>query len=929
MAKRRKKVYPNEQNAENVYARFKELHGKPDKKRKDVLYLLSSYSNFLGRCIVTDPGILDYVGDCEDIDTQKSPQSFLSDALGLLNESGGGNGFFSQLRRHKYREFSRIIYRDLEGIAPFAEIMEELSDLAGSVVEAALQCHAAELGLGPDAPFTVLGMGKLGGRDLNLSSDIDIVYYYDNDVDPEPYFKLAERITKSLSALTEDGFLYRVDIALRPGGSKSPIALSIDGALEHYFYWGDTWERAAMIKARPVAGDIALGERFCSEIEPFVYKKNLDFASIEDLKDMKLKLDRIHKTGDVKLGKGGIREIEFFVQALQLVNAGALPELRSSLTLQTLERLKKLKIISGEVQKNLNDSYLFLRRVEHYIQLIDERQTHRLPTNTEGMENLARMMRMDSLERFKREFESCTDRVSGIYNGLFHEPSEKVEQVGEEFWRLADFFTDGHIEEAEALKSLGDLGFKNPERAVELIETLLDPRRGGLTQKGRSLTKKVIPAFLSRVIKSPDPDSVLRTLERFISTIGLRTNIYAILSENPDIFELLAKLFSTSGFLANFLVKHPEYLDVITLRGARKEFESVEKMLESLENMLGEARDYENKLDILRRFKNVETLKICLQSLNHEVDAVYIGKYLSLIADAILQAGLKVAAEEAGIKPKMLSKMVVLGLGKLGGMEMSYNSDLDIIFVYDDKEHVQYSRWGQRLISVLSIPTGEGFAYKIDTRLRPSGMSGALVSSLDSFQKYHEKGAALWERQALIRSRCSAGNPELGDTVMKMIEYFVYEKPLGEGFDGEIDRIRARMETELAKESPHKFNLKTGRGGAVDIEFIVQMLQLRHGREHQSIRRQNTLDALGGLEEADLIDKQTYGVLKGGLVFLRTLENLLRLYHDRSTNELRKEDFDTLAVEMDLGTGGDELRMLYLEKTGEIREIYESFFSRN
>ena len=255
MARRRKKVYPNIQNAENVCTRFTELHGKPDKKRKDILYLLSSYSSFLGRCIVTDPGILDYVRDCEDIDAQKSPQSFLTDSLGLLNESRGGDGFFPKLRRHKYREFSRIIYRDLEGIAPFAEIMEELSDLAGSVVEAAFRCHAAELGLSPDTPFTVLGMGKLGGRDLNLSSDIDIVYYYDNGIDPEPFFKLAERITKSLSALTEDGFLYRVDIALRPGGSKSPIALSIDGALEHYFYWGDTWERAAMIKARPVAGD--------------------------------------------------------------------------------------------------------------------------------------------------------------------------------------------------------------------------------------------------------------------------------------------------------------------------------------------------------------------------------------------------------------------------------------------------------------------------------------------------------------------------------------------------------------------------------------------------------------------------------------------------------------------------------------------------
>ena len=384
------KVLPDPENAENVIKRFIEVHKSISPHRKDLLYTLSSYSRFLGRVIIKDPEILDILVKTEFVQRKKTLEQALQDSTRIRESSNSPEEFMAQLRRYKYREFSRIVYRDIMNMGSFEETMEELSDLASSVLEAAFRFFEKELKATSHGKFVIMGMGKLGGMELNLSSDIDLIYIYQTtrkqDPSPElrtgPFFKIAERITRALSSVTEDGFLYRVDLGLRPGGGKSAIALSFDGALEHYFYWGDTWERAALIKARPVAGDISLGDDFNKEIEPFVFRKHLDYTSIEDLKDMKAKLDRLHKVRDVKLGKGGIREIEFFVQALQLVNGGAIKELREKNTLMALERLSERKIIEDEVFQSLSSCYLFLRKVEHAIQLADELQTHKVPEDS-------------------------------------------------------------------------------------------------------------------------------------------------------------------------------------------------------------------------------------------------------------------------------------------------------------------------------------------------------------------------------------------------------------------------------------------------------------------------------------------------------------------------------------------------------------------
>ncbi len=920
----RRVVLPDEENARRVLDRYVELYGEPPARQREALYLISSFSNFLGRAILRDPELLAWVVRDEQLEGAKPRHAALGDVHTIVEHASTPQELFSRLRRYKYRELARIVLRDIVGRTTFADTMRELSVLASSIIDGACSYLSDALGARGRGRFAVVGMGKLGGWELNLSSDVDIVYFYRDAPSPEVFFKLAEQLTRSLSAITEEGFLYRVDLGLRPGGTRSPIAVSADWALDHYFYWGDTWERAALIKACPVAGDIELGEEFCREIQPFVYRKHLDYSSIEDLKEMKTKLDRLHESRDVKMGKGGIREIEFFTQALQLVNGGAVKELRCQSTLEALTRLRGLGLLDEEKYELLREAYLFLRRVEHNLQLVDEVQTHKLPRGEAGLGRIARMTGFSSVSGFVAAYERHTSLVSELYDGLFHEPSRVVEEESREFWRLADFLTGGATEE-EALAALAGMGFKNPAAALELIEVLLDPKRGSLTPKGRSLAKKVIPALLKRVITSRDPDAVLRNVERFVSSVGWRSSVYSVLYENPHILQLLAKLFSASGYLTSFLINHPEYLDLIALKTVRREHRTRQEMLDELKEALRQESDYEEKLNVIRRFRNAETLKLCLRDLNNEVDPLYVGSYLSMLADAIVQAGVIVAGEGMGLDEEEVSRMVVLGMGKLGGEEMGYNSDLDIVFVYDGTEHERYSKLAQRLISVLSLTTIEGYAYKIDTRLRPSGRAGTLVSSLHSYTVYHEKKAALWERQALIKARPVAGRSELAEAVMRVVEHCVYEQPLEEGFYEEIDSMRRRMEREIARESDDKLNLKTGRGGMVDVEFLVQMLQLKYGRRHRSLRVQNTLRALDELYKWGVVDEAAHRVLREGLLFLRRLENRLRLLYNRSMNDLHPRDFADLASEMGTEGDGRRLKEEYLERTRAIRGVYERY----
>lgn len=927
-----KVLYPDEQAAQLSVDRYLEVNGKTGKKHREMLYLLSSHSRFLGRAAANDEGLIPYLAAAGTVKPEKPLGDYRKEAHAIAVESESEDDLAKNLRIYKYRELALMIYRNITGSSDFPVLLRELSSLSESVIGAVYDYYSEQLGASKQGRFFVLAMGKLGGRLLNLSSDVDLIYIYETKKDIEVFTKLAEKITRAINVATDRGFLYRVDLALRPGGNKSPIAVPYEGAIEHYYYWGDTWERAALIQARPIAGDMKLGKKFTGELDRFIYRKNLDYESIEDLKDMKLKIDKLEKKNDVKLGRGGIREIEFFVQANQLVNAGQFNELKGINPLEGLKVLAKKSIVSKDTRDALADAYIFLRKVEHNIQLVDEIQTQRIPTGGGDLLKLAKRTGFTAAEPFKKQLDMSMDKVATEYNELFHEPSKRTEDFANEFWQLADFLTEGNFREEEAIKLMGELGFSRPAEDLDLIHSLVNAERSGLTQKGRQLARRVIPAFLSAVLKSYDSGTALRNMERFISSTGYRTSVYAALSENPDVLHLLSMLFSTSGMLSNFLIRYPEYLNILTIKSSESQYDSEEEMLKHLRSMIGAEKDYEDKLNALRHFKHAETLKLCLRDLSHEAGSVHVGRYLSMIASAVVKAALDMALREvkAAVGSRVsLNRMLVLAMGKFASGEMSYNSDLDVIFIYEGDDHEAFSRLGQRLISILSVPTSEGFCYKIDLDLRPSGRSGTLVTSLDSFETYHEKSAHLWERQSLIKSSPIAGGKSLSKKVVKAITEFVYLKPLAPDFYKEISELRHRMESELARETVSKVNVKTGKGGLVDIEFIVQMLQLRHGKEHKNIRLPNTLSAIDAMKSADILSEKNASVLSGGYMFLKGTENLLRLLKDKSISDITDHDFDVLSAESVKYDSGAELKSEYMKKTDQIRKTYKEYFERD
>ncbi len=931
---KKKILLPDEENARLTVERFREINGKLSGEKAKVLRIISSHSRFLGNAIIRNPRALNVLTNEKALGRKKTFSSHRAPLASIVRNSKDSERLSERLKEYKYTELSRIIYREVLGLCTFRQTMEEISDLAGSVVRAVLDFYRSRIEGGDQFEFVVLGMGKLGGRLLNLSSDIDLVYLYRSEGYAEEIFTLSSSVTRTISSVTPGGFLYRVDLGLRPGGSRSPVAVSVDAALEHYYHWAETWERAVLLKATPVAGDIELGREFLGDLEPVIYRKLLDYESIEDLKDMKIRLEGIRKENDVKLGRGGIRDIEFFVQATQLMSGGAVKKLRGLMnTLDGLSAMATTGFITKQVKEEMEHCYLFLRKVEHSIQLWDEFQTHSIPTEESSLARLSRRMGFETTADFRAAYEEITSLVLKNCGNLFFDPGVELEEKGREFWEVADFMAEGNVNREEAISTLGNLGFSAPDDAIEIISSLMNPQRAGLTERGRMLSRKVIPAFLSNIIKLSEQDSALLNLERFISGLGSRMSVYFLLTENPKIIPLLSRLFSRGGMLSNFLIRHPEYLDSIILKDVTQFYDSKDAMAQALGEAVSEEEFFEDKLNALRSFKHIESLKLCFKELSEDLEPIYVGKYLSMVADVVMDSSLELAKNSLKCSPgkrKLLDNMVVLGLGKLGGGEMSYASDLDIIFIYEGDDHELFSKYGQRFISNLSVYTSESFCYKVDVELRPSGNSGTLVASLEAFEEYHNSSAHIWERQALVKARAVAGNRALGEKVMKVIENFVYAKELAPDFPKEIQRLRGRVEKELANETESRFNLKTGRGGLVDIEFLIQMLQLAHGPTNPELRTANTMEAVGALYSAGLIESGEALTLSEGYLFLRKMGNLLSLFNDRSKNEITRGDFDRMAPEFG-GSGGegDFLMSEYARVTGDIREIYNRYFMGN
>ncbi len=927
-------IAPDLEFAKLTVERFETGHRKLKINEKRILHTLSSHSHFLARAALRDPEVVSFPLT-NKIKTRAATEKQL---ISLGHRVKNTDKFFKELRLFKYRRLAQIIYEDING-GSFIKTMAALSDLAGAVVEASLVKLSNDMGINDAGRFCVLAMGKLSGMQLNLSSDIDLIYIYEDKGDARPFVDLAQRLTTEIGANTENGFLYRVDLGLRPAGMKGPIAIHIEGALEHYFRMGETWEKIALMKASPVAGDKKLGNELLTKLDPFIYGANMDYGLIEDMGEMKRRLARIRKQLDLKLGAGGIREIEFFTQTLQILN-GANAKLRDANTLSALKKLLQRKTISRETENILANNYIFLRKVEHNVQLDEETQTHSIPNSPAKITKLAKMTGFSDAGEFEKTLRETMEETSNICGELFKDESDRdsKEKTSLEEWEkeeaiITEFFTTGDASREEALQSLVSLGFRFPEDSLEILSDLERPtlaEEAESDSRSRGLVKKLLRVLFEQVHAGVCSDLTLINLKHLMTYQEWRMSTYPLISAAPEMLKIFLKIISSNSSVSSCLVRYPYYISSVALK-TRGWLREKKEIVQSLEEIMRQQGSYEESLETMCHFKYTEMLKLCVAQFENQTDFIHTGKYLSLLAATVLEVALSLSKKLAGKHSTgaTVTKSCVLGMGKLGGCELSYSSDLDIIFLHDGDKTEQYTHLAQRLLGLLSFSDSCGRLYETDTDLRPSGKSGTLVTSLDAFKKYHEArgGARLWERQALIKATPCAGGNNFGKKVMETVEKYAYTMPLEPGFHREIAHLRQRMEKELAREDDKVFNFKTGKGGMVDVEFLVQALQLKHGAKHTGVRKPNTIEALDSLTALKILGKRESKTLRDGYIFLGTLSNLQGIFKNRHGNSLRLYDFERLSHEFEAFSTAKKLRAEYISTTQAIRKIYKGFFN--
>jgi len=864
------------------------------------------------------------------------------------------------------------------------QVGRELSNLADvcldrtmTFVERALSIEvgAPLLGDGEPCRLVAVAMGKHGAMELNFCSDVDLVFLYSADEGQagalslhEFYSRVCQQVTRLLSEANPEGYSFRVDLRLRPEGSRGPICNSLAGAQRYYETWGGPYDRLAWLKARPAAGELALGEEMLRFMRPFVFPRSLHAEVVDQIQELYRRIDAeargvgvgARQGWNVKLGGGGIRQVEFLVQALQLLHGGKQPALQERATLAALDKLLFLGLIAEHEHRQLGEAYELWRRIEHRLQLYDGRQTHVLPDAGPLRERLARHLGRDPAA-FDREVASRRLQVQAIFGTLgsagesvVDGPTPLAAPDGPARPALAALL-QGELDREDRMTLLERAGFAQAERAAELLELLADKPWGPLGRAAHGAARRGARSLLEELCRSPDPDAALNHLVALALRYGPHEGIWDLLEHNPSTLRLLTSLFGSSDHLARLFIDHPELLDRLLVAGHARVRRSLQEMHDELAGRLGALApdDVEGQLNTLRRFRNEEVLRVGLHDIAGGLELDGVWHQLSDLAQVILALTFPLIWNEATTrygtprsKDGRAATMAVLGLGKLGSRELTYGSDLDLIFVYSDAGSTDgrrgvdngefFARLAQRLIGALSAALEEGRLYEVDTRLRPSGNQGTLVVSSAAFRDYHESAAQPWERQVLIKARPVAGDPNLGAEVERWIERFVFEvepKLDPDELRREMDRHRRRMEKELAGENGGFYNLKLGPGGLLDIDFIVQYYQLRHGGRLPTLRARSSLEALAALQQEGLIAPEPTAQLVNGYRFLRRIENRLRIVRDRSAARLPRQAAGLEVMARRLGyrqqldsTPGARLLADYQQTTRSIRAIYERVF---
>ncbi len=816
-----------------------------------------------------------------------------------------------QLRRARRRVALISALADIAGLWPLDRVTGVLSRFADTAASLALGLalkeliEKGELKLPDDedavakAGLIVLGMGKLGAFELNYSSDIDLIILFDPTrfvpAGKESAMALAVRVARTLVYIlehrTKDGYVFRTDLRLRPHPPGQPLALSVEDAELYYERFGQNWERAALIKARVIAGDKEAGDCFLKNISPFLWRKHLDYAAIRDIHAIKRQINshrghgrlRVHGH-DLKVGRGGIREIEFFVQTQQLILGGRVPELRLCGTIETLDKLVETRWLDEPIADDLKEAYVFFRTIEHRLQMIADKQTHQLPEDDETFAEIATFMGADSPENFAEQIRLRLEAVERHYAALF-ESSLDLGGGG------ALVFT-GTEDDPETLKTLQNMGFNKPAETAQMVRAWHHGHiRATRTPRARELLTELMPELLRALGDQADPDAAFQRFDQFMQSLPAGVQLFSLFRANPKLLALVADLMGTAPRLADHLSRHVGLFDTMLAPDFFEPLPSPADLGADFERAIKQADDLQDVLDATRRWVQAREFQVGMQILLGQSDGAEASLTLTTIAEIVIRQLLPkvekwLAAQHGRIEK---SGFAVLGLGKLGSKELSIGSDLDLIFVFDADEKARsdgdrplpaatyFARLGQRLVSALTAKTAEGSLYEIDTRLRPSGNLGPVACSIGSFERYQIESAQTWEHQALTRCRVVAGPAGLKGKVETAVKAALVKPRDPDRLAGDVRVMRLRIFKEHGSDDP--WNLKHARGGLVEAEFLAQYLQLRYAAEHPAIL---TPDTIGVFERAagQCIRPEDSEILIRAVRLYCRLQALLRLSLD-------------------------------------------------
>jgi glutamate-ammonia-ligase adenylyltransferase len=935
------------------------------------LVQMFSTSQHFSDLLVTDPEGFDLLRLTEG--EPVAQQALVNDLVAEVSALEHDQTVLRALRRFKRRETLRIAYGDVVREQSLKTVTAQISYLADALVEGALRAAWRKLSqargtpqgpAGRRARFCVLGMGKLGGCELNYSSDIDLICLYDSEgktdgkrsiTNQEFFDHLCRELVRLLTENTELGCAWRTDLRLRPEGQRGPMTMSVAAMLNYYDARGRTWERQAYIKARPVAGDLDLGREFLEQLTPWIYRRYLSRADISGIKALKRRIEQqAHRDGgnqrNVKTGHGGIRDVEFVIQFLQLLNGGDLPQVRTGNTLEAIASLEQVHCLNDQERTYLEENYRFLRKIEHRLQIMFDLQTHVMPADDEELRKLALRMGYEdkpdlpALDTFVADYQARTQLNRKILDHLLHDAFSDDAQTEAE----SDLVLDPDPPPERIDEVLGKYHFRDVRQAYKNLMALGEEKIRFLsTRRCRHFLAAIAPQLLQAVAATADPDAAIVHLDKVSDSLGGKGVLWELFSFNPPSLHLYVELCAYSPHLSGILISNPGMLDGLMDSLVLDKLPNRDQMREMLAELCRAAEDLD---PILHSFKNDEQLRVGVRDLLGKADVQSTTGALSDIAEVCLA---QIAAREQeklatkfgwprigeGARAGDRCEMVILAMGKFGGREMNYHSDLDLVFLYeaDGQTAFDFGPWsarstsnqhffselGQRIIKSTGHLSGYGKLYEVDARLRPTGKSGALACPLAEFSRYFAEGnGQLWERQALCKARPVFGSPRAVRSAMGVVHRAAFGQRWQRSHADEIRHMRLRLE-----ETASAGDLKRGPGGIVDIEFLVQMLQLQHARKVRAMRTPSTLDGLAEAHAARLLSDEDFRFFDASYRLLRTIEGRLRLMNSTARDQLPQDPAELNKLAHLLRYSSSQALMAdYDHATRQIRERFNRLF---